>query len=121
MDISLNLKKLRNKYGFLQKEVAEAIGIYASNYNKIEKGERQLTVDMLVKLAAFYNCPIDEILYYEQFNSNIETSLEDKDLLEKLQLIKDLDPKDQETINRVIDTVIAKEKYKSILDKNKNL
>ena len=121
MTINPNLKKLRNRYGFLQKEVAEAIGVYASNYNKIEQGERQLTVEMLVKLASLYKCSIEEILYYEDFNSDVEISVKDKTSLEKLHLINELDDKDKEAIFRVIDTMLARNKYKSIIDKNGNL
>ena len=118
MNISSNIKKLREQRGLLQKEVAEAIGIYASNYSRIEKGERQLTIEMLPKLARLFGCSIEEIIYLDESKPTEEITIEDESLLEQLRLIKQLDDKDRDFVYRAINTTLTKQKFKDFIEKN---
>jgi transcriptional regulator with XRE-family HTH domain len=120
MNISSNIKELRKRRGLLQKQVAEAIGVHPSNYNKIEKGERQLTIEMLVKLSKLFSCSVEEILFLEEKTLTPEVMIEEKELIEQLSLIKQLEEKDREAIYRVINTMLTKQKLISFLDKNIN-
>ena len=54
MQIGVNIKKIREQKGMLQKEVATAAGLHASNYSKIEKGEREPTIPALDKIAMLF-------------------------------------------------------------------
>lgn len=45
-----------------QAEVAEYLGCQREVYRRYEKGTRQIPVDLLIKLAAYYNCSIDYLL-----------------------------------------------------------
>lgn len=49
-----NLKTLRERNKFSQQNIAEYLGIDQTTISKIEKGDRQITVDMLDKLACLY-------------------------------------------------------------------
>jgi len=40
MNIAVNIKKLREKQGFIQKRVDSELGIGYSNYNKMENGAK---------------------------------------------------------------------------------
>lgn len=44
MQVGKNIKKLREQKGLMQKEVAAAAGLQPSNYSKIEKGERDISL-----------------------------------------------------------------------------
>ena len=46
----------------LTQQVADAIGITQRKYSYIETGQQQLTDDILIKLANFYNVSIDYLL-----------------------------------------------------------
>jgi DNA-binding XRE family transcriptional regulator/uncharacterized phage-associated protein len=48
------LKKLREKSGFTQDEIAQKIGVSRPTYMQIEKGEKDLEVEQAKKLAALF-------------------------------------------------------------------
>lgn len=49
---------LRKRAGFSQKEIAEKLGIDASSYSRLEKGEIELTIDKLNKIAEILEVPV---------------------------------------------------------------
>lgn len=55
------IRDLREDSDLTQQQVADAIGITQRKYSYIETGQ-QLTDDLLIKLANFYNVSIDYLL-----------------------------------------------------------
>ncbi|MCL2842784.1 MAG: helix-turn-helix domain-containing protein [Oscillospiraceae bacterium] len=53
---------LRTDADLRQIDVANAIGITQRKYSYIETGTQQVTEEMLVKLASFYNTSVDYLL-----------------------------------------------------------
>lgn len=85
-----NLKRLRNEKGVSQKEMAARLGFAQSNYNKIEKGIVELTVNRLYEIAEILGVSIFQILLENQ-NDSIEEALKNeieksnqRELLEKM-------------------------------------
>lgn len=62
MEISSRLKNLRTKYKVTQRELAEFLNIRQNTYSQYENGQRQLPLEVLVKLAEFYDVSTDYIL-----------------------------------------------------------
>ena len=62
-NLSNNLKYLRNRYGYKQKDVANGIGVSAQTYSKYESNKRSLNFDLLDKFSKFYKVPILLFLY----------------------------------------------------------
>ncbi|MBD9004320.1 MAG: XRE family transcriptional regulator [Faecalibacterium prausnitzii] len=56
------LKDLREDHDYTQQQVAEKIGITQRKYSYIETGIQQLTAEILVPLARFYNVSVDYLL-----------------------------------------------------------
>lgn len=56
-----NLKELRLSNGLKQKDVAEKLNMTVSSYAKIEREERNLSIDMEQDLADLYNVDIEVI------------------------------------------------------------
>jgi len=56
------LKKLRMKYGFSQKQVAEKLGVSPSIVSGYETGERTPSTEMLLAMSYLYNCSTDYLL-----------------------------------------------------------
>ena len=56
------MKDLREDNDLTQAQVAKAIGITQRKYSYIETGTQQLTDEILIKLARFYNVTTDYIL-----------------------------------------------------------
>ena len=117
MDLAKNLKTLREEKGLLQKEVAVAVDVHPSNYSKMEKGERDISIEVADKLAKFYGISIDELIH---MNGKIpeEVTIIDKSVNERLKLIEQLEEEDKNAVYRIIDTMLTKSKFKDFFQKN---
>lgn len=62
MDIKDSLRNIRHARGISIKKLTDATGIAYSTYTKYERGERELGVPVLIKLADYYGVTTDEIL-----------------------------------------------------------
>lgn len=58
----MKLKDLREDNDLKQKELAEYLHIKQNTYSQYENGQRQLPIDILIKLAKYYNVSTDYIL-----------------------------------------------------------
>jgi len=111
------IKEIRNNRGFIQKQVAAELGIGYTNYNKMENGIREPSVQELKQLATLFGMTTDQILNY---NNNVpaEVKIEDKRDFEKIDLINQLDEEDKQTVLKIIDTMLTKKKFKDFFNKN---
>ena len=62
---NMRLKDLREEKGISQKEIASYLNIKQNTYSQYETGKRQLPIEILVKIAKFYNTTSDYILELE--------------------------------------------------------
>ncbi|MEE1223645.1 MAG: helix-turn-helix transcriptional regulator [Clostridia bacterium] len=58
----MRLKELREDNDLKQKELAEYLHIKQNTYSQYENGQRQLPIDILIKLAKYYSVSTDYIL-----------------------------------------------------------
>jgi Predicted transcription factor, homolog of eukaryotic MBF1 len=117
MDIAANIKQLRERQGFIQKQVALELGIGYSNYNKMENGAREPSVAELQKLAKLYNITVDELLNPEDITPK-EVFIAEKTTNEQMKLIQQLDEEDKQTIFRLIDKMLTNKKFKDFFKNN---
>ena len=61
IEMRLRIRDLREDKDFTQKQIAEYLLCDQSLYSKYERGEREIPLHLLVKLAAFYNVSLDYI------------------------------------------------------------
>jgi transcriptional regulator with XRE-family HTH domain len=116
--IGKNIKKIREQKGLMQKEVAYAAEMQASNYSKIESGQRDISVEALDKIAQLFGMTIDEIIHYEDSKKLTPVKLEDKTVTEKIQLISQLDEEDKNALYRIIDGMLTKNKFQTFFEQN---
>lgn len=57
-----NLKSLREEKGLNMKELAKLLNIPYTTYVGYEKGQRDPSSDVLIKIADFYNTTVDYVL-----------------------------------------------------------
>jgi len=62
MNIAQTIKYIRKHRGFSQKELAQKVGVAANYVCKIEKGEVNISPDMLSKLSEALNVSPDTIM-----------------------------------------------------------
>ena len=63
MELNRNrLKDLREDHDYTQQQIAQEIGITQRKYSYIETGIQQLTAEVLVPLARFYDVSVDYLL-----------------------------------------------------------
>jgi transcriptional regulator with XRE-family HTH domain len=117
MNIGKNIKKIREQKGLMQKEVASAAAIHTSNYSKIEKGEREPSIEALDKIATLFDMTVDEIIHFEGRVPQ-EVRIKDKTASERLQLIEQLEEDDKQALYRIIDGMLTKSKFKDFFQKN---
>lgn len=55
------LRRIRNQFGLTQTAMAEELGISPSYLNLIERNQRPLTVQLLIKLSSVYKLDLDEL------------------------------------------------------------
>ena len=58
----MRLKELREDLDIPQRVIAEYLHIKQNTYSQYENGQRQLPIDILVKLSKFFNVSTDYIL-----------------------------------------------------------
>ncbi len=58
----MRIKELREDLDLKQKEIAEYLHIKQNTYSQYENGQRQVPIDVLIKLAKYYNVSTDYIL-----------------------------------------------------------
>lgn len=58
----MKLKELREEADIKQSTLANYLHIKQNTYSQYENGHRQLPIDILIKLAEFYNVSTDYIL-----------------------------------------------------------
>ena len=63
--ISMRIKKLREENGLTQQAVANYLNVKQNTYSQYENEKRQLSIDVLIKLAKFYKVTTDYILELE--------------------------------------------------------
>ncbi len=118
VSVGKNIKKIREQKGLMQKEVASIANMQASNYSKIESGQRDVSVEALNKIAQFFGMKVDEIIHFENAKSPIPIKMEDKTANEKVQLISQLDEEDKHAVYRIIDGMLTKNKFQTFFEQN---
>ena len=53
------IRDLREDADKTQAQVAEALGLYTTTYQRYERGERVIPLDIAVALAQYYNVSLD--------------------------------------------------------------
>ncbi|MBR2027823.1 MAG: helix-turn-helix transcriptional regulator [Oscillospiraceae bacterium] len=70
------LKGLRNTKGYLQKDVAEMIGIPTPTYSGYESAKTEAPIEILVRLSFLYDVPIDFLVGREMFSIDFDEQLQ---------------------------------------------
>lgn len=118
MTVGQKIKQIRKDKGLQQKSVAAEVGLDQSNYNKIENGRREPSVEVLQKLAVIFGVTVDELLNPDDNKNPTPVTVEDKTITEKIRLIEQLEEEDKSVIYKMLDTMLTKKKFQDFFYQN---
>lgn len=91
-DFKEKLKELRKNNGYFQKDIAKALNIEINTYGAWERGNSEPSIDIIRKLADFYNVSTDYLFDREEEDGRIiiqepELPTDEKKLLEEYRAL----------------------------------
>lgn len=108
-----NLKFLRDKYGYLQENIAEKTGIKQTTISRYENGERKISGINLIKLSKLFNVTPEFLLGEEDTSQRTIRTKED---LKKENMAffeaDDISDEDKEEIFQQLQEFYFREKLK---------
>ncbi len=113
MNIPAVIKKFRKDKSLSQQQVADAIKMNRVQYTRIETGKAEVTTSTLQKIAKVLDVPMTD--FFKEDN-NAEANSYDKNILEKVKLIEQLDEPQQKSLFIFIDTAIANKRLRDTLN-----
>ncbi|MCC8423200.1 helix-turn-helix domain-containing protein [Photorhabdus bodei] len=111
-EFGVRLKALRKQKGWPQKELAGKVEIRFQQLNKYESGLNIPPAEMMVKLADVLGVTVDYLL---TGNPVEDSPLANSRLFRRFQVLEQLAQEDQETVIKIIDAMIAKQRMESAL------
>lgn len=119
MDLGDYLKKVREAKGLSQKEVSMSCKMDMGNYSRIENGKTDPSFNTVVKIAKALDVDLHEL-----FNANTnykDLNSYDKTLIDKLNMIEQLDKKEKQAFFIMLDAFVNKKRLKDTLSKAMDL
>ena len=103
------IKQLREKRGLIQEILAAELGITQQMLSKYEKDVTLIKVDILKKIAAYFNVTTDYLLGISDVKRDLQKQMKMNETLDEyydlVEVYKDLDSYDKEMIWSIIQTV----------------
>ena len=113
MDIAEQIKKIRKEKGLSQQEAADKLTMNRVQYNRIETGKSDPTMNILQRIASVLE--IDIVQFFETNKNGKEVQTINEPLLQKVKLLDELDELQRNSICNMIDTAIANKRLKQAL------
>ena len=95
-----NLRELRKDKKLTLQDVAEALQIPKNTYRQYETGERNMKPEIMIKIAEFFDIPIDEIFLHRLPSRYIRVAADEKKIITQYRT---LSPEQQRVIRVVTD------------------
>ncbi len=105
MNYNESLKKIREKKGKTQNEIANELNTTQQQYWKYEKGIQELPVRHLITLSKIYQVTTDEILGLNK-KTKLQKNESEEEFLDKFKM---LSPKDKGRIIGRMEEILEKE------------
>ncbi|TVQ50422.1 MAG: XRE family transcriptional regulator [Saprospirales bacterium] len=113
MDIAEQIKKIRKEKGLSQQDVADKLSMNRVQYNRIETGNSDPTMNILRRIANVLD--INVVEFFEAKNNGTEAHTVNEPLLQKVRLLEELDEVQKNSIYNMIDTAFANKRLKEAL------
>lgn len=112
--IGKRIREEREKFGLSREDFAEIVGLSDYYIGQIERGERQMSLPVLIKMAGLLRLSLDYLIFGENYYSaeHLRESLSDKqkqkaDCLEEIVgLLKRCSKKELEMIKKLLKVIL---------------
>lgn len=111
MDISQNIRRIRESKHLSQKEVALSMNIAPTQYSRLENAKTNPTLDTMVKVAKALDVSIDSLINGETHPLN-DINVKDKSLTEKVKMIDNLPKEEKNTVLNVLELAVSKRNFR---------
>ena len=112
MQLGQIIQKLRTDRNLSQKEVAMSVGIDRGQYSRIENDKVEPTLPTLRKIAQALEVSLSDFFTDQQ---PIDINSFDKSFMDRLRLIDQLNPEQQQMVFSFVDALVANKKLKEAL------
>lgn len=104
------IRKAREQKKMSQKELAAAIGVDPTQYNRIELGKSTPGLKTVAKIAKTLDVTVDDLINGGKGFQEVE--IKDKSLFDKVKLVDALPDEEKNIVLKVIDLALSKKKFK---------
>jgi len=105
---------LRKRKHWSQQDLSDQVGVNITHLSRLENGKSQPSATLLRKIAQAFGVSMDYLMD-EDADEVTPVSIKNKSLANKLELLEQLAPEDQQTIINVIDSMLTKKKMLDLL------
>lgn len=116
------IKELREKRGLIQEILAVELGITQQMLSKYERDVTLIKVDILKKIAAYFNVTTDYLLGVSEIKRDLQGQMKMNETLDEyydlVEVYKELDQYDQEMIWSIIQAVKKASEKRKRVDEN---
>lgn len=119
MNVAEQIKKIRKEKGFSQQDIADKLSMNRVQYNRIETGKSDPTMNVLQRIAGVLEIEIIQFFEAKIYNKEIHSI--DEPTLQKARLLEELDEVQKNSICIMIDTAIANKRLKEALNNAINI
>jgi transcriptional regulator with XRE-family HTH domain len=113
------IKKAREAKGLSQKEIALSCKMDQSHYSRVENGKTDPSFSVVERIAKALGMEVAELLSTGN-NPIKDIHSYDKSIVEKLQLVEQLDTKEKDAFFIMLDALIGKQRMKTALSNAMN-
>ena len=71
MAVSSNLKEIRKSLNLNQDDLAIAIGAHPKSISRIERGERNASLELALRLARYLSIPVEELFELDDYSPRV--------------------------------------------------
>jgi len=114
-DFRKNLQQLRKERKLTQLQLAELLEIQPRLISRWETGETKPQFDHMVRLAEVLEVSLDQLVKGDEAPEAREFAIRNRRLAEICRKVDQLGREDQDVVCHVMDSLIRKERIKSIL------
>jgi transcriptional regulator with XRE-family HTH domain len=108
MSVGENIRKYRKSLKMTQEELAKKMSVIQPNIYRWEKGLVTPSIETIKKLSKILNVSVDGLLFSDEERKKLRIT--DKELLEKIKDIEELNDEDRQALVRLIDAFKARNK-----------